>query len=264
MQISELNWSQSLNTIHSNDRFNLELLKSSENLTKKASKSNTNLLANYMDFYQLNDPASSFKKPASVSASFNNLTLSSKGDLKSNAPFKNSLMTDDIQMNKTNHPSFGLKTMSKQFSSSPSLQLNSQTEKFNNLTFPTNYDPYIYSRNPQFSTLNEFNSSTLNSSTLNSPTTECTLGTNNNQGALNFIQNSRENGEKSFKTKELKSFLISSGVESPKEDNSIYCLSNLINTAASDNQINRNFVCLWENCNKMFPFQRDLVSAKKS
>jgi len=79
---------------------------------------------------------------------------------------------------------------------------------------------------------------------------------------FNFAVNEKKDEkEQPIKKKDLENFqLISTDNHlNPKEDNSFYCLSNLINSA-NDNQISHSFVCLWVNCNKILNSQRELVS----
>lgn len=248
MQISESNWPQPLNTISSvlndyNDRFSLEHRKSKENLinltNKRLSKSVNQL---NMNFYQSND--TSFKKP-SIS-SLNNLTIS-----------KNDLKTDDnFQLN--NKFSCSLKDMTKYEHLNSAFQINAQCEKLSNLNFSNcNYDQYVCSRNPQFTSgiLNNYNLISSNETT--SINSACPTNLIND----NLMTRELQNDDQSIKTKELKNFLISTTDDKLKEDdsnNSFYCLSNLINTT-NDNQISR-FICLWLDCNKTFTLQRDLVS----
>ena len=258
MQINELNWTQ-LNTINcllnnSKDRFyiveedkietKIEDNKRQKELTLN-DKQSMNDSSSRMNFYQLNE---SFKKPFEDAG---------KSEFKRNLQFNN---LDEL--NKMNAIS-NLKCMSKnvQFNSSP--QINSQfnhdkiNSNLNNLTFSnqnlfsTNFDQFK-ARTSQFNRSADFN---LNAQ--NCQNESISNNQMNSSSFMNLIGNDQVSGEQ--KTKEFKNLLVSATDSELKEDNSsFYCLSNLINTT-NDNQINR-FVCLWQNCNKMFNVQRDLVS----
>lgn len=254
MQISELsNWSQPLNKISTifnskdYDKFNIEQQDTIQEDTEQSSKidilSSTKLIENYMDFYQLND--SSFKKPSNSISAFNDLASNARNE------FTNSSSQYTDQLSTTSSSS---SSQSEKFNNNPIFSNCSATGSCDNQFRPM-------ARNQLSAPQSNFNSNfTLNpqsESNVSNCTSTPSLNRNLiNANSTNFIKS--ETNEQSAKTKEAKIFNPADNELHQKEDNSFYCLSNLINSA-NDNQMNL-FVCLWRNCNKSFSLQRDLVS----